>query len=145
MRIDKVRLAALIATLIHYLKGEAEAKIPVWRMISAPPDDIAARAARWAEALGKIARVIPGETMVGGGSLPGGTLPTKLVSVGEEGKRKDASLAQDLSRHLRNREIPVVGRLSGRVLLLDPRSVLPEEDGVIIEALKAGAALLSEK
>ena len=117
----------------------------IWRMISAPLDEITSRAVQWAETLGGMARVIAGETMVGGGSLPGGTLPTKLVAVGEEGRRKEAHVAQSLSRRLRDREIPIIGRLSGHVLRLDPRSVLPEEDGAVIEALKESASALFEK
>jgi len=141
-RVDKIRLAGLIATLIHYLKGEAETKIPVWRMISAPLAEIDRRARQWAGALGGIASVVDGETMVGGGTLPGGTLPTRLVAVGEESKKGQYQLAQDLSRKLRRREIPVIGRLSGHVLMLDPRSVLPEDDEVILKALTDAAGHL---
>lgn len=135
VRIDKVRLAALAATLIHYLKGEAEAKIPVWRMMAAPLDEIEQRAERWAQALGGLAQVIPGETMVGGGSLPGGTLPTRLVAIGGEGK-KGRDMARNMSRRLRSQEIPVIGRISDDVLLLDPRSVLPEEDEMVVKSLR---------
>ena len=134
VRVDKVRIAGLAATLIHYLKGEAEIKVPIWRMISAPLEDIERRANLWADALNDMAQVIPGETMVGGGSLPGGTLPTRLVAIGS-GKRA-RNTAIKLSQKLRNREIPVMGRISDDVLLLDPRSVLPEEDEVVIKALK---------
>ncbi|MBN1862084.1 MAG: L-seryl-tRNA(Sec) selenium transferase [Dehalococcoidales bacterium] len=141
-RIDKVRLAGLIATLIHYLKGEAEAKVPIWRMISAPLTEIEERAGRWAEAIGGSARVVEGETMVGGGSLPGGTLPTWLVAVGEEGRRKPPQLARRLGQQLSAREVPVIGRISGQVLFLDPRSVLPEEDGLVIKALRESALSL---
>jgi len=133
VRIDKIRLAGIAATLVHYLKGEAVTKIPVWCMISAPVEDIERRAGLWAQALND-ARVIPGETMIGGGSLPGGTLPTRLVAIG--GKKKDQNMAQILSRRLRCQEIPLIGRISGDVLLLDPRSVLPEEDEIVLEALR---------
>jgi len=139
VRIDKVRLAGLIATLIHYLKGEAETRVPVWRMISASVEEIDRRANRWAEALGGLARVVDGESVVGGGSLPGGTLPTRLVAFGEEGKRKHYQVAQGLSQQLRRQKIPVIGRLSGHVLLLDPRSVLPEADEVVLKVLKDAA------
>ena len=131
VRIDKIRLAGLVATLIHYLKGEAVEKIPVWRMISAPLEEIDRRARTWAQAIGDLAQVIDGETMVGGGSLPGGTLPTKLVVIGQKG----ATTVQTLSQRLRRQQIPTVGRISGNVLLLDPRSVLPEEDKTVLQAL----------
>jgi L-seryl-tRNA(Ser) seleniumtransferase len=133
VRIDKIRLAGLIATLLHYLKHEATTKIPVWRMISAPLAEIEQRAERWAQALGDLAQVIDGETMIGGGSLPGGTLPTKLVALGD---KKNRSLAQRLGRQLRSQEIPIIGRVGEDMLLLDPRSVLPEEDEILLWALR---------
>ena len=136
VRIDKIRLAGLAATLLHYLKGEATGKIPIWRMISASVEEIAQRAEVWAEASGGSSQVVDGESMVGGGSLPGSTLPTRLVAIGE-GKVKGKALAQMLARELRrNESFPVIGRISDDVLLLDPRSVLPEEDKIMIQALK---------
>jgi len=133
VRIDKIRLAGLVATLIHYLKDEATTKIPVWRMISTPLEEIDQRAKQWAQALNDLAQVIEGETMIGGGSLPGGTLPTKLVAIGG---KKGRNTAQILSRRLRSQEIPVIGRISEDILLLDPRSVLPEEDEIVLKALR---------
>jgi len=133
-RIDKIRLAGISATLRHYLKGEAEEKIPIWRMIAAPLLEIEKRAYSWAETLGGGVKVIDSESMVGGGSLPGGTLPTKVVAIG--GGRGGKNLVQRLSRELRQGEVVVVGRISEDSLLLDPRSVLPEEDGLIISRLK---------
>jgi len=136
VRIDKVRLAGLAATLVHYLKGEAETKIPVWRMIAAPLEDIERRAEEWSKVLGDLAQIVPGETMIGGGSVPGGTLPTRLVAIGGGGKQKDQAMAHVLSRELRTQRVPVMGRVSDDVLLLDPRSVLPEEDGLVMESLR---------
>jgi L-seryl-tRNA(Ser) seleniumtransferase len=134
VRIDKIRLAGLTATLLHYLKGEAPSKIPVWRMIAAPLDEIARRADKWADVLGELAEVVDGETMVGGGSLPGGSLPTRLVAIRN---RPGRTAAQSLSRKLRSLEIPVIGRVGDDRLLLDPRSVLPEEDEIVCRALMA--------
>jgi len=134
-RIDKIRLAGMVATLIHYLKGEATTRIPVWRMISTPPNEIDRRARLWAKAFNGSARVIDGETMIGGGSLPGGTLPTRLLAIGKEG-RKTQSMAQRLARGLRSQETPVIGRISDNLLLLDPRSLLPEEDEIVLQALR---------
>jgi L-seryl-tRNA(Ser) seleniumtransferase len=136
VRVDKTRLAGLSVTLLHYLRGEAEAKVPVWRMISASLEGIERRAELWSRALGDMGRVIPGESMVGGGSLPGGTLPTRLVAVGGEVKKKGRNTAQTVSRKLRSMRVPVIGRISEDVLLLDPRSVLPEEDEAVLQALK---------
>ncbi|MFC2066263.1 L-seryl-tRNA(Sec) selenium transferase [Chloroflexota bacterium] len=134
VRTDKTRLAGLSATLIHYLKGEAETKIPVWRMISASLEEIDRRAGLLVQPIGDMAQVIPGESMIGGGSLPGGILPTRLVAIG--GKKQSQNLAQMLGKKLREREIPLIGRISGNILLLDPRSVLPEEDEIVLQALQ---------
>ena len=88
-----------------------------------------------AKALGGGAKVADGESMIGGGSLPGSTLPTRLVAIG--GGKRGVSLAQKLARKLReNAGVPIIGRISDDVLLLDPRSVLPEEDGIVIQALR---------
>ncbi|MBM3142773.1 MAG: L-seryl-tRNA(Sec) selenium transferase [Chloroflexi bacterium] len=142
LRIDKIRLAGLVATLVHYLKGEALEKIPVWRMISMPLDDVERRARLWAQALGDLAQVIEGETMIGGGSLPGSTLSTRLVAIGEKGGQRN--LAQPLAQRLRHNEPAVIGRISGDVLLLDPRSVLPEENDVVLRALSNAVAGLKQ-
>ncbi|MFC1967115.1 L-seryl-tRNA(Sec) selenium transferase [Chloroflexota bacterium] len=136
LRIDKTRIAGLAVTLAHYLKGEAEKEIPVWRMMAAPLDDIGRRAAAWADIIGDAARVVDGETMVGGGSLPGGSLPTKLVAVSGGQIKGKKITAQSLARQLRGRDVPVIGRISGEDLLLDPRTVLPGEDGIVAQALR---------
>ena len=136
VRIDKTRLAGLAATLIHYLKGEAEQKIPVWQMISMPLDEIERRAQEWAGYLGALAAVMGGESVVGGGSLPGSTLPTKLVVVKGLPKAKGPSLVQELAERLRANRPPVIARIEGNALLLDPRTVLPNEDQAVVQALK---------
>ncbi|MFH0913906.1 MAG: L-seryl-tRNA(Sec) selenium transferase [Chloroflexota bacterium] len=135
VRPDKIRIAGLAATLIHYLKGEATRKIPVWRMIATPLEEISRRAESWAEALGGQAKIVEGESMVGGGSLPGSTLPTRLVAIGGGGKR-DPKRVERLSQRLRSHKVPITGRVSEDFLLLDPRSVLPEEDEIVLQALR---------
>jgi L-seryl-tRNA(Ser) seleniumtransferase len=137
VRIDKARLAGLAATLLHYLKGEATRKIPVWQMISTPLEEIEQRARTWAEALGDLAQVTEGESMIGGGSLPGSTLPTRLVAIGGGRKRKGQNIVPTLARRLRrNARCPIIGRISDDALLLDPRSVLPEDAPIVLEALR---------
>src|SRR3990172_5577105 len=146
VRIDKIRLAGLAATLLHYLKGEATSKIPVWQMIALPLDEIEKRAEKWARAINAAhpelvegrARVVDGESMIGGGSLPGSTLPTRLVALpsGRGGGQKGASLAQKLARKLRENPVPIIARVNEDTLLLDPRSVFPEEDKIVIQALR---------
>ena len=138
VRIDKTRLAGLEATLLHYMKEEATDKIPVWRMISAPLAEIERRATKWRQALNNLAQVVEGDSIVGGGSLPGSTLPTRIVSI----RGKGQNTVQVLAETLRHQETPVIGRVSGNLLLLDPRSVLPEEDKIMIQALNNLAATI---
>ena len=144
LRIDKSSLAGLLATLGHYLKGEAEERIPVWRMIACLVHDIERRAGLWAGAMKGLSRVVGGETMVGGGSLPGGTLPTRLVAIGGKNKKVEGNIARELGKYLRDRDLPIIGRVSDNELLLDPRTVLPEDDRIVLEALGEAAGKFVE-
>jgi L-seryl-tRNA(Ser) seleniumtransferase len=135
VRIDKMTLAALEATLRHYQREEAETHIPIWRMISAPPGRIAGRAASWVSQLQKygiLARTQRGESTIGGGSLPGETLPTTLLAL-------DASQVSipldELAKRLRLRSSPIIVRILRDTLLLDPRTVLEKQDKEIVQAL----------
>ena len=132
LRIDKVRIAGLTATLLHYFKGDAVNKIPVLRMIATPLSELEARAEHIANAIGHIAKTEPGEAMVGGGSLPESTLPTRLVVIKLGGEAK----VQGVTQKLREHKPPVIGRASKNALILDPRSVFPEEDEVLITAVR---------
>ncbi|HEY5640173.1 MAG TPA: L-seryl-tRNA(Sec) selenium transferase, partial [Dehalococcoidia bacterium] len=135
VRMDKATIAGLHATLLHYLRGEALTHVPVWRMISAPLAEIEARAKRWKRSLGKRAKVVDGRSMVGGGSLPEESLPTKLVAIAGSG-----AWVTELAGRLRAGEPPVVGRIEGDALLLDPRTVAPEEDAELVAAVKSALA-----
>jgi L-seryl-tRNA(Ser) seleniumtransferase len=127
VRADKLCLAALAATLVHYLKGEAEAAIPVWHMLSLPLAEIEARARRWAARLE--AEVVDGLSTVGGGSLPGETLPTKLVALA-------ARSPNALAARLRAQNPPVIGRVADGRLVLDPRTVAEAEEAALLEAVQ---------
>jgi L-seryl-tRNA(Ser) seleniumtransferase len=133
LRMDKGSIAALAATAGHYLRGEALEKVPVWQMISMPLEVVQRRASRWARAIGAQARVVDGRSMVGGGSLPEESLPTRLVSIPAHGETSVAELA----RRLRLGQPPVVARIEHDNLLLDPRTVLAGEDASLIAAVRA--------
>jgi L-seryl-tRNA(Ser) seleniumtransferase len=76
--------------------------------------------------------------MIGGGSLPGATLPTKLLAIPTAGGKKGQGVVtQTLARKLRENDPPIIARISDDALLLDPRSVFPEEDGTVIKALES--------
>ena len=83
-----------------------------------------------------MAAVVKGDSMIGGGSLPGSTLPTMLVAITATNSRKGRSIVQLLSEKLRHHEPPVIGRISADALFLDPRSVFPEDDDNVIQALR---------
>jgi L-seryl-tRNA(Ser) seleniumtransferase len=129
VRADKTRLAALSATLVHYLKDEAEREIPIWQMISQMPENIRARAESWKRELG-CGEVLAAESTVGGGSLPGESLPTFVLSLPV--KSPDKFLAK-----LRKHTPPVIARTENDRILLDPRTVLPEQDSILLAALAA--------
>jgi L-seryl-tRNA(Ser) seleniumtransferase len=134
MRIDKMTLAALEATLRHYQREEAETRIPIWRMIAASPGSIAGRAASWVSKLqtyGIPARMQRGESTVGGGSLPGETLPTTLLAL----DAGNVSIPLDeLAKRLRLRSLPLIVRILRDALLIDPRTVLEEQDDEVVRA-----------
>ncbi|MFW5691843.1 MAG: L-seryl-tRNA(Sec) selenium transferase [Chloroflexota bacterium] len=130
-RADKLCLAALSATLDHYRRGEALQQIPVLRMIARPLDDIGAAAHRWARQVdASLARVIPGESAVGGGSLPGTTLPTHLVAL-------DVPDSTAFQQRLRTAQTPVIARIAADQVLLDPRTVLPDQEDMLLTTVKA--------
>ncbi len=135
LRVDKMTLAALDATLRIYQQGRALEQIPVWQMISATKGEMEVRADRWKSALtntsgiaNSLVSVVEGESAVGGGSLPGETLPSRLLAI-------ESANVNELSAKLRNCATPIVGRIQHDQLLLDPRTVLPEQDDVLIQAV----------
>ena len=127
IRADKLCLAALSATLLHYLKGDAESTIPVWRMISANVSRLRQRAENWQRRL-NLGEVVPGRSTIGGGSLPEETLPTFVLSL-------SIPRVDHFAARLRGAMVPVITRVQGGRLLLDPRTVLEEEDHRLIEIL----------
>jgi len=132
LRVDKLCLAALQATLLHYLRGEATQEIPVWRMIAAPVAEIDRRAKRWRRRLRRVgieATVVDGRSTVGGGSLPGETLPTRLLAL-------PVADPDGVAAALRAAAPPVVARIEDDRLLLDPRTVLPEEEEPLLRAVQ---------
>ena len=132
IRADKLCLAALSATLLHYLKDEAESQIPIWRMIAAAPQALQARAQGWAADLGK-GEVLASRSAVGGGSLPEETLPTYVLAL-------DSRSPNRLMERLRQARPPLIARLEADRVLLDPRTVLPEQDAELLQVLQTTAA-----
>jgi L-seryl-tRNA(Ser) seleniumtransferase len=131
LRVDKLTLAALDATLRIYQRGQATQEIPVWQMISATTAALRQRAGEWQTWLttrGIASDLQAGESAVGGGSLPGETLPTVLLTIADP--QPDATAAR-----LRDQPIPVICRIQHDHLVFDPRTVLPEQEEWLLHAL----------
>ncbi|HEY3290372.1 MAG TPA: L-seryl-tRNA(Sec) selenium transferase [Anaerolineae bacterium] len=128
VRADKLTLAALGATLAHYVRGTAEIEVPVWRMVGETQEHIGARASAvierttvWQRARDIRVQTVPGESAIGGGSLAGETLPTVLIAITTENPN-------DLLDALRQADIPIIARIQDDKVLLDMRTVLDDDE-----------------
>jgi len=132
LRVDKITLAILQEILLSYLKGEAVTKIAIWKMISCPLEKIAIRSQNICQKLKK--EDIPaftkeGQTAIGGGSLPGQTLPTKLIII------KPPCPVEIFSKELRSFSPPLLGRKEKEFFILDPRCIDPSSDNLLIKII----------
>ena len=127
VRADKTCLAGITATLIHYLKDEALREIPVWKMISMPPEEVKARAESWMHELGT-GVVNENQATVGGGSLPGESMPSFVLEI--RMKSPDQFL-----KKLREQNPPIIARIDNDKILFDPRALLPEQDSLLLSIL----------
>jgi L-seryl-tRNA(Ser) seleniumtransferase len=134
LRVDKLTLAALEATLALYRESErAVREVPALAMLTADAHAVRARAERARDALagrGVLARVVPTEASVGGGAFPTARIPSFALAV--------AAPAEDAERRMRAAPVPVVGRIADGHLLLDLRSVPARDDDAFVDAV-AGA------
>src|SRR5579875_2018293 len=136
VRIDKASIAGLEVTLRHYQRGEALEAIPVWRMIACPVDRLIERARTIEAAIGSPrVQAAPMRAAVGGGSLPGQTLPSHGVVV-QPGPAGSGDPAVILARRLREHDPPIIGRIEHDALWLDLRTVEPDRDAELVAALR---------
>ena len=135
VRVDKLTYAALEATLIDHATGRAGASVPVVRMIEEPVAGLEARAeairSRLEDAPGLSVSIVATEATVGGGSTPGVTLASRALAVEATGRS-----AAELAALLRSGSPTVVGRIADDRLLLDLRTVDPQEDERLAEAVE---------
>ena len=133
LRVDKLTIAALEATVAIYLRGEL-AEIPALRMMQLSPESIAARARQLAFQIsglaGFSAELRGGESVLGGGSTPGQTLATTLVAL-----RCDRASADELESALRRNSPPIIARVEQGEVVLDLRTVFEEQTEQIFQAL----------
>src|SRR5262245_61364654 len=135
LRVDKLTLAALEATLLEYAEGRAPDSVPVVNMIRADAEAIEARAQTLAESLhqaGWTVAIMSGGSAIGGGSAPGVELPTVLVSIERPGEG-----ANHLAQRLRALAPPVVARIADDRIVLDLRTVPPNQDPLLADLLRS--------
>jgi L-seryl-tRNA(Ser) seleniumtransferase len=131
LRVDKLTYAALEATLLAYVKRDYGA-IPVLRMMELPKAEIARRAEALVAKLGTNvkAELVDGESLLGGGSAPSAVLPTTLIALS-----CNQLSADQMAARLRGSDPPVIARVEDGRVLLDLRTVLPEQDSTVNQAL----------
>lgn len=134
LRVDKLTYAALEATLMEYIRRNYDA-IPFVRMLRISADEIRTRAELVMKKIGGESHLktelIPGESLVGGGSAPTSTLPTTLIALTAQ------SLSADqLAEYLRLSDPPIVARVEEGQVLLDLRTVFEDEEELLVRALK---------
>jgi len=131
LRVDKLTYAALEATLLAYVKRDYAA-IPALRMMYLSKEEIGQRAAALAAGLRPPwkAELVDGDSVIGGGAAPSAVLPTKLVALTREGLSAD-----NLATRLRMGNPPILARVEEGRVLLDLRTVFPEQDRVVLAAL----------
>ena len=136
-RVDKCTYTALEHTLIEYEKGTYSSTLPVYQMLSARTEDLRLRARNLHDQLDPAVfegEIRDGFSLIGGGAAPGEPIPTCLLAI-----RSQQLSAQALERKLRGHSQPVIARIEEDRLLLDFRTVFPEEDDVLLSALTSQA------
>jgi L-seryl-tRNA(Ser) seleniumtransferase len=132
LRVDKLILAALEATLMAYVKADHDA-VPALRMMRLSKEEVARRAqmvAARAHSPKLKTEIVDGESVIGGGAVPSAVLPTRLIAVTCEDLTAD-----EIATKLRASNPPIVARVEGGRVLLDLRTVFPEQDDVVVEAI----------
>lgn len=135
LRVDKLTIAALEATVRLYLRGDLDA-IPALRMVRATKTEIARRADRLAAQLARLpgvsVRLEDGESVAGGGSAPGQFLPTRLIAVTHAHWS-----AERLAERLRRHSPPVIVRVERECVMIDLRTVFEAQESQVVDAFHA--------
>jgi L-seryl-tRNA(Ser) seleniumtransferase len=132
LRVDKLIYAALEATLLAYVQRDHDA-IPTLRMMRLSKDEISRRAEALAARIDSPklkVEIVDGESILGGGAAPSSVLPTRLLALSCEGLSAD-----ELTARLRASEPPIIARVEEGRVLLDLRTVFPEQDNAVIATL----------
>jgi len=137
LRIDKLRLAALEASLESYQRAVETEELPVMQMLSLSREDLRSRAQRVVEQISNQntrlkASLLESDSALGGGAGPTANLPTTAISL-----THDELSAEDIERRLRASQPPIVGRIFENQVMLDLRTVFPDEESALITAVKS--------
>lgn len=134
VRIDKLTLAALEATLRLYKNGNALKEIPIFKMMLAPLEELKKNALKLYKRIKNIEKakimIVDELSQIGGGSLPQTFIPTKAISI----EPKDMPV-DFLAQKLRNYEVPILARINKNRLIIDMRTLMDEDLKIIIKAL----------
>jgi L-seryl-tRNA(Ser) seleniumtransferase len=139
LRIDKLSLIALEAVLELHLNKDY-AKLPLYALSSLDPGEIKTRAEAWQDQLGPGLKgeVVPADSTMGGGSLPGETIPSWALAL-----QSSKLSSEELAQWLRKNNPPVMGRIVQDRVLLDPRTVLSTQDELVARLLRGGVEACS--
>lgn len=131
LRVDKMVISGLEQIALNYLQKEEE-KIPIWRMISTSAEDLRRRAEEISaqlNAFGISASLKESKSTVGGGSLPGETLPSIILSLNSD------MPADTLAEKFRSLDLPIIGRIEKNKFVLDLRTIFPEQDEIVVQGI----------
>ena len=141
VRADKTTLAGVAATLRHYLRSDYTETVPIWRMISAGLPGLEQRCRRWIDQIGiEDLTLVTSQSAVGGGSLPGESLESRAVALAGDALRSRGLTLDEVAHRLRNGSPPLVPHVEDGRLLIDARTVLPEQDAGVISAVSRALA-----
>ena len=132
LRVDKLTYAALEGTLLAYVRRDHDA-IPALRMMRLSKEEIGKRAEAIAgktQSATLQVDVIDGESVIGGGAAPSAVLPTRVLAISQKGLSAD-----ELAARLRASDTPVIARVEEDRVLLDLRTVFPEQDRLLLETI----------
>ena len=128
IRIDKINLSALHATLLHYIKDEVEENIPIWKMISTTQKSLLDRAKKIKSQINADISITETIATIGGGSLPGENLKSYALKI-------ETNSTNQLGYQLRNAKKPIMSRVENSCVLIDLRTIPSEFDEILIQEL----------
>ncbi|MBO99512.1 MAG: L-seryl-tRNA(Sec) selenium transferase, partial [Chloroflexi bacterium] len=134
LRLDKILLSGLIATLQLYLSDKYK-EIPLWNILNKKTEDIYKLVVKWKKNLknDSILQVTKSSTMIGGGSIPEQSVDSYSLEINFE---KSSIKADTLNKKLKSRKTPILSRIKDNKLYIDPITILHGQENEVFKALK---------